>query len=76
MNIKKEIVKESPEFVRDTFNQALINRDNSGLREYKLAKKIRLDQKKQIEQCQDDINTLKKDIKEIKDMFSQILNKL
>lgn len=76
MNIKKEIVKESPDFVRDTFNQALINRDNSGLREYKLAKKIRLDQKNQIVQCQDDINTLKKDIKEIKDMFSQILNKL
>jgi len=73
---KKEIVKESPEFLRDGSNQALVNRDNSALREYKIAKKRRLEQKNQIVKCQDDINTLKKDIKEIKDMFSHILNKL
>ena len=42
---KKEIVKDSPDFVRDSFNQALVNRDNSALREYKIAKKMRLDQK-------------------------------
>jgi len=36
---KKEIVKESPEFLRDGSNQALVNRDNSALREYKIAKK-------------------------------------
>lgn len=72
----KEIVKDSPEFVRDSYNKALLNRDNSGLREYKQAKKIRLEQKNNILKVQDDINTLKNEIQDIKKMFGQILNKL
>lgn len=71
-----EIVKDSPELVRDSFSNAILNRDNKALLEYKEKQKKRLEQKNQILQCQDDINTLKNEIKDIKDMFGQILNKL
>ena len=71
-----EIVKESPEFIRDTRNKALLNRDSTGLKEYKMAKQKRLEQKKEILNVQDDINTLKNEIKDIKGMFNQILNAL
>jgi len=72
----RETVKESPDFYRDTFNQALINRDNSSLLEYKASKQKRLEQKNNILKVQDDINTLKNEIKDIKSMFEQILNTL
>ena len=71
-----EIVKESPEFIRDPRNKALLNRDSTGLKEYKMAKQKRLEQKKEILNVQDDINTLKNEIKDIKGMFNQILNAL
>lgn len=68
-----ELVKDSPELIRDTSNQAILNRDIKGLKEYRQKKNMRLSQNNEIIQCQDDINTLKNEIKDIKKMFSQIL---
>ena len=68
-----ELVKDSPDLIRDTSNQAILNRDNKALKEYKQKKIMRLSQNNQIVQCQDDINTLKNEIKDIKKMFVQIL---
>jgi len=68
-----ELVKDSPDLIRDTSNQAILNRDNKALKEYKQKKIMRLSQNNQIVQCQDDINTLKNEIKDIKKMFGQIL---
>jgi hypothetical protein len=68
-----ELVKDSPELIRDTSNQAILNRDIKGLKEYRQKKNMRLSQNNEIVQCQDDINTLKNEIKDIKKMFGQIL---
>lgn len=68
-----ELVKDSPDLIRDTSNQAILNRDTKALKEYKQKKIMRLSQNNQIVQCQDDINTLKNEIKDIKKMFGQIL---
>ena len=68
-----ELVKDSPELIRDTSNQAILNRDIKGLKEYRQKKNMRLSQNNEIIQCQDDINTLKNEIKDIKKMFGQIL---
>lgn len=69
-----ELVKDSPDLVRDTSNQAILNRDTKALKEYKQKKIMRLSQNNQILECQDDINTLKNEIKDIKKMFGQILS--
>ena len=61
-----ELVKDSPDLVRDTSNQAILNRDTKALKEYKQKKIMRLSQNNQILECQDDINTLKNEIKDIK----------
>jgi len=71
-----ELVKDSPALIRDGKNQALLNRDYKSLQEYKMKKNIQNEQKNQIVEVQDDINTLKNELKEIKDMFKQILNKI
>lgn len=68
-----ELVKDSPDLIRDTSNQAILSRDTKALKEYKQKKIMRLSQNNQIVQCQDDINTLKTEIKDIKKMFGQIL---
>lgn len=68
-----ELVKDSPELIRDTSNQAILNRDIKGLKEYRQKKNMRLSQNNEIIQCQDDINTLTNEIKDIKKMFGQIL---
>jgi len=68
-----ELVKDSPELIRDTSNQAILNRDIKGLKEYRQKKNMRLSQNNEIVQCLDDINTLKNEIKDIKKMFGQIL---
>lgn len=69
-----ELVKDSPDLVRDTSNRAILNRDTKALKEYKQKKIMRLSQNNQILECQDDINTLKNEIKDIKKMFGQILS--
>lgn len=74
--MKVELVKESPELIRDGYNRALLNKDNKALEEYKIKRDMKKSQENNILQCQDDINTLKNEIKEIKNMFNQILNKL
>ena len=74
--MKVELVKESPELIRDGYNRALLNKDNKALAEYKIKRDMKKSQKNNILQCQDDINTLKNEIKEIKNMFNQILSKL
>lgn len=68
----KQIVKDHPNLLRDPHSKGILNVDNKGLQEYRLKKS----QNNLIMKCQDDINTLKHEIKDIKDMFGQILNKL
>lgn len=65
-------IKDTPGLVKDSRSNAILNVDIEALKEYKLKKKSN----NNILQCQNDINTLKNEISEIKDMFGTILNKL
>jgi hypothetical protein len=64
------------QFVRDSSSKGLINVDNASLVEYRALRKKREQDKKDLLQCQDDINTVNAEIKEIKVFLNLILEKL
>jgi len=63
-----KIVKDDNSFVRDTRNNAIINVDNEALVAYKMRKKANV-------QLRNDVEDLKCDMQEIKNMLIKILDK-
>jgi hypothetical protein len=68
-------VKEDTSYVRETSSRALLNIDNSGLVAYKKQKLIRSRNAKQLETLTDDVNNLKQDITEIKELLVKLIDK-
>jgi uncharacterized protein YlxW (UPF0749 family) len=62
-------------YLRDTDSMALINNDRSAKEEYlNKAKMIKL-QKEEINNIRTEVSTVKNDIKEIKELLSQLIGK-
>ena len=61
--------------VRDTESMALINRDVSGLQDYKVKRKFAESQKEQINNVEAEINNIKNDISDIKKLMVKLLEK-
>jgi len=77
MSINKFVqIKESPTFYRDIHSKGLVNTDNRALEEYKAARKKRQSSKHTILKYENDINTLKNEVSEIKDSLKVILDRL
>jgi hypothetical protein len=66
-------VKENVSLIRDTSSNAIINTNASDLKEYLKNRKIILDRKTQNELQAAEINTLKQDIGEIKQMLAMLI---
>lgn len=62
-------------FYRDTKSMALINTDSAGLEEYKAKRKFAESQKQEINNVRKEIEGIKSDILEIKELVRQLLNK-
>ena len=56
-------------FVRDTLSKAVLNTDINALEQYKFARDKRLQEQTILQNCVDDINSLKDDIQEIKNLL-------
>ena len=56
-------------FVRDNSSKAILNTDISALEQYKIARDQRLKDKHTLEQCVEDIGSLKNDMQEIKNLL-------
>ena len=56
-------------FTRDDFSKAVLNTDLSALEQYKLARNQRLKEQSILKNCVNDINILKKDMQEIKNLL-------
>ncbi len=63
-----KIVKDDNSFVRDTYNNAILNVDNEALVAYKIRKKANV-------QLRNDVEDLKCEMQEIKNMLIKILDK-
>jgi len=62
-------------FVRDTLSKAVLNTDINSLEQYKMARDKRLQEQDILQNCVTDINTLKDDIQEIKNLLLKMSEK-
>jgi hypothetical protein len=62
-------------FVRDTSSMALINKDQNGLNEYMKKRQLLASQKGEINIMKSDIEGLKSDMQEIKQLLVQLIGK-
>ncbi len=62
-------------FVRDTLSKAVLNTDINSLEQYKMARDKRLQEQTTLQNCVEDINTLKDDIQEIKNLLLKMSEK-
>ena len=62
-------------FVRDNLSKAVLNTDISALEQYKLARDRKLKEVSILQNCVDDINSLKDDIHEIKKLLLKLSEK-
>jgi len=59
-------------FVRDNISSAVLNTDVNALEQYKLARDKKLQEQTTLQNCVNDINTLKNDMQEIKNLLLKI----
>jgi hypothetical protein len=59
-------------FVRDTLSKAVLNTDINALEQYKIARDKRVQEQSVIQNCVDDISSLKDDMTEIKNLLLKI----
>jgi len=62
-------------FVRDTNSMALLNKDTSGLEEYKMKRKMMATQREEINTIKQEMNSIKSDVSDIKLLLKQLLEK-
>ena len=70
-----EIQVNGTPFYRDTNSMALINKDSLGLEEYKNKRKFLESQRGEINNLKKEMESIKSDVMEIKDLMRQLLNK-
>ena len=59
-------------FVRDNVSKAVLNTDVSALEQYKVSREQRMNEQIMLRQCINDVNTLKDDMKEIKNLLLKL----
>jgi len=62
-------------FVRDTLSKAVLNTDVNALEQYKITRDQRLQEQNILQNCVDDISSLKDDMTEIKNLLLKISEK-
>ena len=62
-------------FVRDNLSKAVLNTDINSLEQYKMARDKRLQEQDTLQNCVTDINSLKDDIQEIKNLLLKMSEK-
>ena len=62
-------------FVRDILSKAVLNTDINSLEQYKMARDKRLQEQDTLQNCVTDINSLKDDIQEIKNLLLKMSEK-
>ena len=62
-------------FIRDKSSNAVLNTDMNALEKYKFTRTQRLQEQEVLQKCVDDINSLKGDMQEIKNLLLKISEK-
>jgi hypothetical protein len=67
-------VKDKDHLVRDSYSNAIINTDIEGYNSYMETYRIKYNEKKRIENLENDVNSIKSDLNEIKDLLRGLSN--
>jgi regulatory protein YycI of two-component signal transduction system YycFG len=59
-------------FIRDNVSKAVLNTDVSALEQYKFSREQRMNEQIMLKQCINDVNTLKDDMTEIKNLLLKL----
>ena len=62
-------------FVRDTLSKAVLNTDVNALEQYKITRDQRLQEQNILQNCVEDISSLKDDMQEIKNLLLKMSEK-
>jgi hypothetical protein len=62
-------------FIRDDNSKAVLNTDVSALEQYKIARDVKIKEQSTLQNCVTDINTLKDDMQEIKNLLLKLSEK-
>ena len=62
-------------FIRDTVSSAVLNTDLNALEQYKVARDTKLQEQAVMQNCVNDINNLKSDMQEIKNLLLKLSEK-
>ena len=62
-------------YIRDTRSNALVNKDTGGLNDYMTKRKFAEAQKQEINNVKKQMESIKSDVQEMKDLSRQLLNK-
>jgi hypothetical protein len=62
-------------FIRDNNSKAVLNTDVSALEQYKITRDRKMKEESILQNCVDDINTLKDDMQEIKNLLLKMSEK-
>ena len=70
-----QVVEDRPELIRDTFSKGIANRDISAYNTYMNAAEKRKQRRIKIDNTVEEINNIKQEMSEMKEMLRQLLEK-
>ena len=70
------VVEDHPELLKDTYSKGVVSRDNNAYEKYMSAALKRKDRQSRLDDAVDEINTIKEEMSDMKDMIRQLLNKV
>ena len=70
-----KVVEDRPELIRDTFSKGIVNRDVSAYESYMEVAQKRKQRRAQIDNSLEEINSIKQEMSEMKEMLRQLLEK-
>ena len=71
-----KVVENRPELIRDTFSKGIVNRDVSAYESYMEGAQKRKQRRTQIDNSLEEINSIKQEMSEMKEMLRQLLEKI
>ena len=70
------IVEDHPELLKDSYSKGVVSRDISAYEKYMSAAVKRKDRQSRLDDAVEEINNIKEEMSDMKDMFRQLLNKV
>ena len=70
------VVEDHPELLKDSYSKGIISRDHNAYDKYMSSALKRKERQSQLDNTIEEINTIKEEMSDMKDMIRQLLNKV